>query len=202
MIAHFEFLQRRSWSTALALPACKLPLSVEPAWQLNSQHSPKSYSCMVQLWLSLVLAPGGSQPCCGRASSKPKQLQLHLKLCCTVLGFVPSKENVIQGSAHIITGSAASHRREGMRCSLPYIFFFFPPPLRGFNFKYWQQKLLHKRQPLWLSRALKISFIFLLIFLTVIATNFSNEHRMHLFVVYSAADQAEIFRWTVQSNLY
>lgn len=34
----------------------------------------------------------------------------------------------------------------------------------------------------------------LLIFLTLIARNFYNEHRVHLFVVYSASNEAEIFR--------
>lgn len=131
VLAHLEFLWR-SCSSALALPACKLSLSVGPAWQLNSQHSPRPYVCMVQLWHSSVLAPGGSQPCCGRASSKPIQLQLHLRCCCTVLGFVPSKENIIQGSAPIMTGSAASHSKERHEVFFPLLFFFFFSP-QGFQ---------------------------------------------------------------------
>lgn len=84
------------------------------------------------------------------------------------------------------SSSLSAHLRDGMGCS-------FPP-------------LYHPRVSI-VSNVVKLLCIMtnqdpaklsiLLFCLTYIARHFYNEHRVHLFVVYSVSNKVEIFRWAI-----
>lgn len=91
---------------------------------------------------------------------------------------VPSREVL----PSLQSSSLSAHLRDGMGCS-------FPP-------------LYHPRVSI-VSNVVKLLCImtncktFYLAILPYIARHFYNEHRVHLFVVYSVSNKVEIFRWAI-----